>query len=176
MKRLSHTVIGCVGLLFVFNTTSSLGQGHAISANPIGLAFGILNATYEHKVGTSNSFTVSGYRFSFATNWSAYGIGGSYRWYFNLDDGKKPIQGLSAGPLIAFGFWSWDGPDIYDPWGILDSYDGGTSVAIGGELAYKWVFSGFVVEPILALTFNAVDITGLSYQAYGVGVNLGYSW
>lgn len=143
---------------------------NAISVNPIALAFGMFNATYESRLSAANSFTVSGYYWGYSS-WKAYGFGGSYRWYLKLlQDNKKPLEGLSAGPAIAIGFWSWGGETYFG------AYDGGTSIAIGGEAAYKWVFDGFVVEPILQFMFNVASITGLSYQPFGAGVNLGYAW
>jgi hypothetical protein len=144
-------------------------RDHVISADPLGLAFGMLNATYEQKVGNSNSFTIFGSYWSYLS-WTAYGFGGSYRWYFNLNDGKAPLEGLSAGPMISVGVWDWGGISF------INDYSGGTSIAIGGELAYKWIFGQFAVEPILRLNFNVASISGLDYRAYGLGVNLGYAW
>ena len=142
---------------------------NAISANPIGLAFGMLNATYESRLSAVNTFTISGYYWKIV-DWTAFGFGGSYRWYLKLlQDNKKPIEGLSAGPALAIGFWKWDGP-------YGSTLDGGTSIAIGGEVAYKWVFDGFVVEPIITIMFNAASITGLTYDPFRGGVNLGYAW
>ncbi len=131
-------------------------RDHSISADPLGLAFGMLNATYEQRVGGT----------------TAFGFGGSYRWYFNLNDGKSPLEGLSAGPAVTIGFWDYGGYKIFN-----ESY-GGTSIAIGGELAYKWIFNQFVVEPILRVNFNVTDVSGLgsTYRGYGLGVNLGYAW
>ncbi len=151
---------------------SGLNYGHVISANPIGLALGIFNATYEHRLSKTNSLTVSGYFYSYASSWAAYGVGGSYRWYLNVfEDGKKPIEGLSVGPAAVISFWSYD----WDGYGN-SPYDGGTSIAIGGEAAYKWIFGSFSVEPLFQLLISLVDISGLSYQSWGLGVNLGYAW
>lgn len=140
----------------------------AISANPIALAYGMFNATYESRMTAVNSFTISGYYWSFS-NWTAFGFGGSYRWYLKLvQDKKTPLEGLSAGPAIAIGFWKWNYAGY--------NYSGGTSIAIGGEAAYKWVFDGFVVEPILQIMFNVANIEGLDYRPFGAGVNIGYAW
>lgn len=146
-------------------------RDHSISADPLGLALGMLNATYEQRVGSTNSFTVYGSYWSIS-DWTAFGFGGSYRWYFNLNDGKTPLEGLSAGPAVTIGFWDFGGYKIFN-----ESY-GGTSIAIGGELAYKWIFNQFVVEPILRVNFNVTDVSGLgsTYRGYGLGVNLGYAW
>ncbi|MGA2297257.1 MAG: hypothetical protein ABSG15_06905 [FCB group bacterium] len=143
---------------------------HSISANPIGLVFGIFNATYEQQTAPINSFTVFGNYWS-VLDWSAYGFGGSYRWYPHLfEDGKKPLEGFSVGPRADIGFWSWTGFGSYSGYG-------GTSIAIGGEAAYKWVFGGFVVEPIIVLEINVSKVVGYTnYNAFAGGCNLGYAW
>ncbi|MFA6571662.1 MAG: hypothetical protein WCT77_10580, partial [Bacteroidota bacterium] len=146
----SKITVAIVALaLLVLSSTGVFAQKytHAISANPIGLVFGLFNATYEQQVAPINSFTINGYYWSIV-DWAAYGIGGSYRWYPKLfDDGKRPLEGFSCGPLVQIGFWKWNG------WGTYSDY-GGVSFAIGGEAAYKWVFGGFVVEPSINLVFN----------------------
>ncbi|MBI5325257.1 MAG: hypothetical protein HZB41_08310 [Ignavibacteriae bacterium] len=171
MKFKLFVVLIIAVIALAIPTKSTYAQyNNAISANPIGLAFGLFNATYETRVSANNSFTVSGYYWKLL-DWTAFGFGGSYRWYLKLlTDNKKPLEGLSAGPAIALGFWKWDGP-----YGSL-VYDGGTSIAIGGEVAYKWVFDGFVVEPIINIMFNVASLSGLTYQPFGAGVNLGYAW
>lgn len=141
---------------------------NSISANPVGLAFGILNATYETQLSPQNSLTISGYYYSWAVDWAAYGIGGSYRWYIVKEQGKRIIEGFSFGPMAAFSFWSKRG---------TGTTDGGATLSIGIEGAYKWVFGGFVVEPILTLSFPVSRFSGApTYQSYGLGVNLGYAW
>lgn len=159
-------IITCSNSLF----SQQRRYSQSISANPIGLAFGVLNATYEQKLDPVNTFTINGYYWAI-TDWNAFGIGGSYRWYLKIiDDNKHIIEGLSVGPLVAIGFWSWKGSSLYKDYG-------GVSFAIGGELAYKWIFDGFVVEPMINLTFNVNKIEGLStYNPFSAGINLGYAW
>ncbi len=169
--RLKLFVIILVAVFAIALPSKSLvaqSYNNAISANPIALAYGMFNATFESRMSAANSFTISGYYWSFGS-WTAFGIGGSYRWYLKLiQDNKKPLEGLSAGPALAVGFWKWDN--------TYYNYGGGTSIAIGGEAAYKWVFDGFVVEPILQIMFNVANIQGLDYRPFGAGVNLGYAW
>jgi hypothetical protein len=144
---------------FVRNYNSS------ITANPIGLAFGVINATYENQIAEKNSYTLFANFWSFG-GWSAFGVGGSYRWYYPIDD-ELPITGLGFGPVAALEFWDYDGA----------IYNGGMTIAIGGEAAYKLVLDGgFTIEPIFRLAINVIGIKGLSYRPYSLGVNLGYSW
>ncbi len=142
---------------------------NSISGDPISLIFGNINVTFEHQVMPQNSFTVFASYWSYF-DWTAWGIGGSFRWYIVKEPGKRILEGFSFGPFLAVNFWSWGGNTF------LNDYAGGTTIAIGGEAAYKWVFSGFVVEPILRLAIPFGTLNGLSYRSFGIGCNLGYAW
>ena len=172
MRKLIATtfIVLCVALA-VPQDMKAQSYSNSLSADPLGLAFGMLNATFESRVGAQNSFTLFGnyYTSTYLADWTAFGFGGSYRWYFDINDGKRPIQGLSAGPFIAFSFWSWGGPSWIN-------YDNSLAVAIGGEGAYKWVFGGFVVEPYLRLALPITKGDGITYRGYGLGCNLGFAW
>lgn len=167
------TIIVIIALTVVFAGTYQnanaqkkvMNYTKSISANPLFLAFGLLNATYEQQIAPTNSFTVFGSYSSFAS-WTAFGLGGTYRWYI-MPDQEQPIKGLSAGPLVGFEMWSYE----------TDVYESSVSLAIGGEIAYKWVFDGgFTVEPVAQIKFNLLDVEGLTYRPVAVGVNLGYAW
>ncbi len=136
----------------------------SISANPIGLAFGLFNATYEKALSPENSFT-AGFMYWGYGGWSAYGLSGSYRWYL-FQDSEKMLKGLSFGPMVSLGMWGYEN----------DTYANSTSVSVGGEISYKWIFDGFVVEPNAQISFNVLSIDGLTYKPFGIGVNLGYAW
>jgi len=136
----------------------------SISANPIGLAFGLFNATYEKALSPENSFTVGLMYWGYA-GWSAFGLSGSYRWYL-FQDTDKMLKGLSFGPLVSLGMWGYEN----------DTYSNSTSLSVGCEISYKWVFDSFVVEPNAQVSFNVLSIDGLTYRPFGIGVNLGYAW
>ncbi len=138
---------------------------NGISANPIGLVFGFLNATYEFQTAPENSITISGYYWNFL-GWTAYGFGGSYRFYIVKEEKKAIIEGFSFGPAASIGFWGYES----------SLYSNATSFAIGGEAAYKWVWGGFMLEPNVQLMINVLNIEGLAYRSFGLGVNIGYAW
>ncbi|MCO5252495.1 MAG: hypothetical protein M9949_13895 [Candidatus Kapabacteria bacterium] len=171
MKKLYVLIFAITIILMTASVQDLFAQrvvknyNQSIGVNPIGLAFGFFNAKYEQQVSADNSFTVDALYWGFA-GWSAFGVGGSYRWYL-LQENDKALRGFSFGPAVSIGFWSFENAT----WG------GGTSLGIGGEAAYKWVFEGgFVVEPYVSITFNALDLDGLSYRPFGMGVVLGYAW
>jgi len=173
---MKYFVTICLFFILLSSTNSFAQEAAAkdynqsIGVNPIGLIFGLVNVTYEQQLSAENSFTVNVNYWDFL-GWTAFGFGGSYRWYL-MQDQDKALKGLSFGPVVAVGFWSYD----YDGF-VLKDYAGGTSFAIGGEAAYKFIFnSGFTIEPIIQLTINVLDVSGLAYRSYSIGANLGYSW
>ena len=116
MKFRITTILLIIAVVFSLNTNNATAKKvtyhQSITANPVGLAFGMLNATYEQQLSRTNSFTVSGYYWdlgSSAGSWVAYGIGGSYRWYNDIfHTRKKPLEGLSFGPKIAISSWGYN--------------------------------------------------------------------
>lgn len=148
----------------------STPRAHAISINPFGFAHGAFDINYEQRVGGTNSFVLRAEFYPERYDWSAFGIGGAYRWYFGPYNGARALSGLSAGPFIDAVFWSWRGEH---------HYGGGTnSIVIGGEIAFKWIWTNFMLEPSLSLGFIPVNTDEPYYHdAYwGLGLSFGYAW
>lgn len=150
-----------------------------ISADPLDLINrDQLNVTYEQKLSPENSFTVfasyvdlGGSVKDGSGGWSGFGIGASYRWYFDIGhQNKTPLEGLSVGPIAALTFFNYT--HGFDE--KTDAY-----LAIGGEASYKFVIlDGLSIEPTLKLMFAAkkIDYMPSSYDPWGIGVNVGYAW
>lgn len=172
-KKLSISII--VLMIFVSLTNFSQAQKttnrfeNAISVDPVDLLIGkTLSVTYEHQVAKINTITGSVLYARYDEHWSAFGIGACYRWYpLFLDDGKKPIEGLSVGPMARLLFFNFSNGPVSEN----DTY-----IVIGGDAAYKWIFDKWVVEPVFHLGIGLTSITGLGYNGWGLGVNLGYAW
>jgi hypothetical protein len=170
--------LAAVALLFACTAVTAsaasytTGANNVISINPVGLIDGRLNATFEHKLAPKNSLTVNASYWGLDDWASAFGIGASYRWYFDpFEEGKSAINGLSVGPRLQFYQWSYD----YDLPYLEDfSY---SSLSLGVEVGYKWVFSSkWVVEPTFNYAFPIMKKSGYSFADYGWGVNLGYAF
>lgn len=171
MKRFFIITLVLVMSVAIFSPDVSFSQrvvkkyNQAIMGNPLGFAFGFFPLTYEMQISAENSFTVGGVYYGYS-GWNAFGLSASYRWYL-FQEKAKAIKGISFGPMIAFGFWSYENK----------TYDNSMSVAIGGEIAYKFIVEGgFVIEPIVQINFNVKQFDGLTYRPFGIGVNLGYAW
>jgi len=168
MKKAFYT-IAFVALFGMF-TSNIYAQrvvkkyNQAITANPVALAFGLFNATYEKALSPQNSFT-AGLNYWNYGGWTAFGVSASYRWYL-FQEQDKMIKGFGFGPMISLGQWGYEN----------NTYSNSTSFSIGAEASYKWIFDGFVVEPIAQINFNILSINGLNYRPFGIGINLGYGW
>ncbi len=179
MKPKSLLACFMIAIALIIGSASGLkaqSYHHNISADPIDLlATHVLNATFESQLSAKNSYTIFGSYYSDDIGWGTwkgYGIGASYRWYFKIGDiVNKPVQGFSAGPFAKLFYWKFDVEGNH-----IDTYDNGATFVIGGEVAYKWVFDGFSVEPIIRLGINIKDVKGLGYDPMGGGINLGYAW
>jgi len=151
------------------STARKASYGECITVNPIGLAFGGINAMYERQISKNNSFTAGGYLYS-SGDWMGYGIGGSYRWYIDLfKTRKRPIEGFAVGPRVRIDTWTWEG-------GRVSPYDDGITFTIGGEAVYKWIWDDFVLETGIVVNFNVAGLEGLDYSPFGLVGSIGYAW
>ena len=152
----------------------------AVTANPIGLAFGLFNAQYEFALNQKNSVAVRanfvGYSIGGYSN-SAFGFGGSYRWYV-MD--SKTIVGWWAQPSADILFWTSEWQTLGQP-GLLGNVNNKantTFFGIGGDGGYKWIWDHFTLELSVGARIYMGKISGLSFGGFGpqLGVNLGYAW
>lgn len=179
MKYKLMTFLLIVTLSFAISNSESQaasGYHNAVSIDFVDyLIFKQLFATYEYQLSASNSITgiLGYYNYDYGLyndlKYSEITVGASYRWYLKglIDDKKKPIEGLSVAPYALVSFGSFSNP----------YFTSGTYFSIGGEIAYKWVFDSWVVEPIFRLNMPINKIKGFSqYRSLFLGVNLGYAW
>ena len=115
-------------------------QSNVIKTNPLGLAFGSFNATYERVFGTTSSLLVRGqYMYKLlGVDVNLAGAGLGYRYYFT--HAKKPVPGgFYINPQVAFSF----GKITND----MDEKYSATTIGFGAEIGYQWVWeSGFVLD------------------------------
>ena len=111
-----------------------------IKANPLGLALGYFNASYEFPVGPSAGLNLSGSFYSYGSGFyklSGFGAGGMYRFY---SKGKnKNLNSFYYGPMASFASVTWK---FEDP---LFGYDSKATIFIlapGFGLGRQWIFNG----------------------------------
>lgn len=169
---------------------TGLNYGHVITVDPLFTATGpyanfhtnytriIFNIGYEHRLSKLNSFTVNTALHLVSNDeiYRIFSLGGSYRWYIDLfnnllNDGKQPIEGLSVGPTAMIQL-RVDNPD--KNYVTTTTMDPEFDIGIGGEAAYKFIFSDFVVEPVIRLLIGLPDMT--DFHVFSLGLNVGYAW
>jgi len=134
MKKLFLT------LTFVALVFSLSAQSNVIKTNPLGMAFGNFNATYERVLGTTSSILIRGqYMYKLLgveVNLAGFGLG--YRYYFT--HAKKAVPGgFYINPQVAFAFGSLTN--------VLDEEISANTIGFGAELGYQWAWpSGFVLD------------------------------
>lgn len=134
MKKLFLT-LSFVALFF-----SLSAQSNVIKTNPLGMAFGNFNATYERVLGTTSSVLIRGqYMYKLLgveVNLAGFGLG--YRYYFT--HAKKAVPGgFYINPQVAFAFGSLTNDN--------DEKISVNTIGLGAELGYQWAWpSGFVLD------------------------------
>ena len=120
---------------------------------------------YEWRTSATNSVALrAGYQLAYS-DFTGFAVGGAYR-FFIAD--SRALTGLSVAPAA----------DIYFLSSSLLSRTY-TSFSVGGDVAYKWIFDQFSVEPIVALRLGISGAQGLSAYsgvAAGIDVLLGYAF
>lgn len=153
--KLAFAVLFCFGCTFV--SAQSL-----IKVNPFGLAFGVLNASYENFVSDNASFTLRAnfYSRKFGDyRYTGFGVGGGYRFY--LSNNERP-KGLYVGPIANVGFL-----------GANDDFIGNyTLITIGGVIGYQLKLSDrFTLDFNVGPTYGIVTGGNFDdgFNAFGAG-------
>ena len=144
MKRLllSLAIAACM-------TTFADAQSYnnVIKTNPLGLAFGNFNATYEKVLNEKSSVLLSGnYLYQFlGIDVNTFGLGAAYRYYFTY--AKKDVpSGFYVNPQIGFQSGSADDDLSYSAFNI--------GAEIGYQIAYE---SGFVLDFGIGPNFTSLS-------------------
>ncbi len=177
---LAHCFVLLVLLAVSFSASRSYAQARpspatqVVSVDFVPLAIGYpISFQYEYKADPVSSWL---FRLNFwpspEANWTGYGFGAAYRFY--IAD-SRALTGLSVAPVGELFLFSQSSSAIAGGSGARSAI----AVAIGGDLAYKWIFDQFAVEPIVGLRYgfggsqtppNAATIYPL------IGCSLGYAW
>lgn len=161
-------------MLFIAVGAQAQSYNAIIKTNPIGLAFGNFNATYEHILNEKSSVLGSlNYRYSLlGLDVSAFGIGGAYRYYFTHANKDVP-SGFYVNPQVGITF------------GSFEDFNYGT-LGIGAEIGYQWAWdSGFVLDLGIGPNFTSLfggyedidfDTDGATFISPSLTIAIGYAW
>jgi hypothetical protein len=132
----------------LFSAAMSQERTKVVKTNPLGLAFGNFNVTYE-KVLNSKSSVLFHAQYMFellGVDVNTGGLGVGYRYYFTHENKEVP-SGFYVQPQTSFGF------------GSVEDDANFTTVSLGAELGYQWAWpSGFTLD--LGIGPNYTVISG----------------
>ena len=169
MRKILSTAVLCLCFIFAANA-----QEQAIKVNPLGLAFGNFNATYEKVLNDKSSVLISAnYQYQLlGVDVNSFGLGLGWRYY--ITNKKKPVPaGFHVTPQIGANF------------GSVDDFNYNTYV-IGAEIGYQWVWdSGFLLDLGIGPGFYffsgdyedvGFDTDGSSFIGPIGTLAIGYAW
>ena len=152
MKTFNKSLLTLLVCSFLFSVNSfSKERTNVIKANPLGLAFGNFNATYEKVLNSKSSVLFSGnYMFKLlGADVSVGGLGVGYRYYFTHAKTEVPT-GFWVMPQARFAFGS-----LKDKQGVKESI---TTFSVGAEVGYQWAWSnGFTLDLGIGPNYTMVN-------------------
>lgn len=154
-------------------------KSSAIKTNPIGIAIGVANLSYETALSEGSSLQIGASYFDLSfgeTSFSGLGVGAQYRLYTN-----QALDGFYYGPLAN-----------YFNFTVKDSGNKGSlnGFGIGGQLGWNWLLGAsdnFVIDLGLGVQYNSASVsvdegsntfdTGV-FDGVGPVLNfaIGYAW
>lgn len=154
---------------------SSGARTQDITANPLGLVYGLANVTYEKALSNENSWLVSGLftsRGVVGSNLTIFGASGAYRWWFD----ETMLTGWYAGPEVLVTSINWSYEVLSTKYSASGLMFGG-----GGQGGYQWIFNnGFTLNlggsiGYLAgsVSSNVAGAPALGFGGVYTGGNLG---
>lgn len=164
-----------LSLFLLTATHTKAAYTKAITVDPILLLqWNDLRFRYETSLSSKNSLALDLELDNRYNDVVGFRVGALYRWYFRdvFPVHTAGLEGFNLGPYALLGFYSWDYPVSNE----RRERRTNVHLELGGELAYKWVFGGFTIEPNFRLGFPVVKKGYYTNFYYGFGVGLGYAW
>lgn len=146
MKKFFLTLF--IGFLLISINGNAQEKTNVIKTNPLGLAFGNFNVTYEKVLNSSSSVLFKGsYMYEiFGEKVNTGGLGVGYRYYFTHANKQVPT-GFYVNPQVSLSLGKTEGDVSF------------TIFAVGAELGYQWAWeSGFTLD--LGIGPNYTTISG----------------
>lgn len=137
-----------------------------ISLEALGLfqSGSIITVQYEWKASPTTSWHIRGRFSDYSNTYTGFGLGGGYHFY--IAD-SRALTGLNVAPVAEV--WFYNSSELNSS---------STVFGVGGEIAYKWIFDQFSVEPGVGVMigFGGDDITYYTKTRVYAQCNLGYAF
>ena len=172
-----------LAVILVLGLSNLKAQENVIKINPLGLAFGSAQFSYERVLGDKSAVELSLAYTSLNANFSGgdeakingFGAEGKYKFYFSSE--KVAPRGWYGAPVVSYSSIS----------GGSGSQEGKVSLISAGAVAgYQWVFggsdTGFALDLNLGIQYinakTSGDVSGLTIDGIlpRLGLALGYAW
>ena len=171
MKR--FLIVLCLSMAFTFQGFAQDGENYpnVIKVNPIGLAFGNINMSYQRALAKSHALQIgANYWYKiFGTTVSGIGVRGGYQ-FFLTGRTKTAPEGFYIGPQVSYNSMTEKETDISV-----------SAFGVGAMLGYQWIWnSGLSLDlgigPIYQ--FASDSETSTSYEGFlpNVTIALGYNF
>lgn len=162
-KKITILVFG------IFLTGSIMAQDHGkniIKTNPLALAFGSFNLTYEMAFSDAMSFQVKGNFFNrlLGTEVSGFGVDAGVRYYITNKNNPAP-EGFYVGP--KFGYNSFEEELTGEK---------ASTIGIGGLVGYQWIFDvGVTLDLGVGPTYLIAGESSTNAEFSGIIPNLSFA-
>jgi hypothetical protein len=175
MKRVFF--VFCMSMILTFPGFAQDGENlpNVIKVNPISLAFGNINLSYQRALGASHAVQIGGnywYKI-FGAEVTGVGVRGAYQ-FFLTSRTKTAPEGFYIGPQVSYN-------SLKERITEGESQASVSAFGVGAMLGYQWVWnSGLCLDlgigPIYQ--FASESETGTSYEGFlpNVTIALGYNF
>jgi hypothetical protein len=171
MKRILFVL--CISMALTFQSFAQDGENlpNVIKVNPIGLAFGNINMSYQRALGSAHAVQIgANYWYKvFGSEVSGLGLRAGYQ-FFLTSRTKSAPEGFYIGPQVSYNSFTEKETDISV-----------SAFGIGAMLGYQWVWnSGLCLDlgigPIYQ--FASESETNESYEGFlpNVTIALGFNF
>ena len=171
LKEMKKSIYSVLVILLMANFVNA----QIVKTNPLGLAFGNINAKYEHVINDKQSVQVGAkyiYKFLiFEVN--GFGVDGEYR-FFVMD--KPSPNGLYVGPSLSFNYLKQKYNDFFE-----EAAYSITTLGVGGTIGFQWVTKGgFCIDTGIGPQYT-LELTNDSESSYSgflprVALSIGYKF
>ena len=174
--NINHPILVLLLVLFSFSLHAQKDADpgtfpNIIKVNPISLAFGNINLTYERALNTSSSIQISAnywYKI-FGTEVQGLGARLGYRFYIT-NRVKDAPEGFYAGPQVSINSLK-----------ERNSEESVSAIGVGAMLGYQWVFGSGVTLDLGAgpiYQFAKETTSGTSYEGFlpNISIAVGYNF
>lgn len=150
---------------------------NVIKINPISLAFGNINLSYQRAVAKSSAIQIgANYWYKiFGTEVSGYGIRGSYQ-FFLTSRTKYAPEGFYLGPQIGYNHLKERESESSG-----DIIDTASTLGVGLMLGYQWIWkSGMALDLGIGpmYVFATSETTGADFEGFlpNITIALGFNF